>query len=259
MRRSLAWLVLLAALPFSAAPAAGAVDLTGTWYVLVHYTDDASGKPDAMRWEDRIWVFEHSGGNLTWTDYPIVVFGDESGRFERSRRGMSRVVGAWEPSPEQLAQIKSGLEVNTRGSKVKTLAGSDAKGWKSVQSGQPQNANTITYVEDWGVRDLAEKPVFLRSETLGAAGMDSLEGGTRYETQSVADGELRGRFERDGSRHGTFRLLRAGTVRNLSTDGKTPNEKLRERIENEVRQQLQIEGEITPEAVDRALEAKPEQ
>lgn len=257
MRRSLARLAFAAAALF-ASSGASAVDLSGTWYVLVHYTDDASGKPDAMRWEDRIWVFERSGDGLSWTDYPIVVFADESGRFERSRRGMSRVVGAWEPSPEQLSQIRSGLEVNTRGSKVKTLAGSDAQGWKSVASATPQSANTLTYVESWGVRDVTGNPVFLRSETLGGAGIDSLEGGTRYETQSVGDAELRGRFDRDGSRRGTFRMLRAGTVRNLSTEGKTPNEKLRERIENEVRQQLQIEGEITPDAVDRALDAQPE-
>jgi len=225
--RRLGWLF---ALWFAAAPAASAVDLTGTWYVLVHYKDDASGKPDALRWEDRIWTFEHRGDELVWKEYPIVVFQDDDGRFERSRTGYSRVVGAWEPNATQRAQIESGLEVNTRGSKEKVLRGSDAAG----------------------------KPVFLRNESLGSAAMESLEGGTRYETQSVAEGgsELAGSFERDGSRHGTFRMVRAGAVSNVGKDGKTPNEKMRERIEQQIREQLKIEGALTPEAVNDALDAQ---
>ena len=244
------WLVVV--------PVASAADLTGTWYVLVHYKDDASGKPDAMRWEDRIWIFERSGDELTWKEYPIVVFADDEGRFERSKRGYSRVIGAWEPNPGQRAQIASGLEVNTRGSKTKSLRGSDAAGWKSVGSAQPVSANVITYVEIWGLRDAGGKPVFLRNESLGSAAMESLEGGTRYETQSASDdgSELRGSFERDGARHGTFRMIRAGAVSNVGKDGKTPNEKMRERIEQQVREQLQIEGALTPEAVNDALDAQ---
>jgi len=253
--RRLGWLF---ALWFAAAPAASAVDLTGTWYVLVHYKDDASGKPDALRWEDRIWTFEHRGDELVWKEYPIVVFQDDDGRFERSRTGYSRVVGAWEPNATQRAQIESGLEVNTRGSKEKVLRGSDAAGWKSVGSAQPKNANVITYTETWGLGNAAGKPVFLRNESLGSAAMESLEGGTRYETQSVAEGgsELAGSFERDGSRHGTFRMVRAGAVSNVGKDGKTPNEKMRERIEQQIREQLKIEGALTPEAVNDALDAQ---
>ena len=254
--RRLAWLF---ALWFAAAPAASAVDLTGTWYVLVHYKDDASGKPDALRWEDRIWTFEHRGDELVWKEYPIVVFEDDEGRFERSRTGYSRVVGAWEPNPGQRSQIQSGLEVNTRGSKEKVLRGSDSAGWKSAESAQPRSANVITYTETWGVRDAAANPVFLRNESLGSAAMESLEGGTRYETKAVAGGgaELSGSFERDGSRHGTFRMVRAGAVSNVGKDGKTPNEKMRERIEQQIREQLKIEGELTPDAVNDALDAKP--
>jgi hypothetical protein len=237
------------------------VDLTGTWYVLVHYKDDVSGKPDAVRWEDRVWVFDRSGDKLEWKDYPIVVFQDDEGRFERSRRGYSRVVGAWEPDPGQLAQIKSGLEINERGSKKKTLVGSDAAGWKSVASEQPKAANYVTYSETWAVKDAASKPAFARNESLGSAGMESMEGGTLFKTDSVADAgaELRGSFERDGTRHGSFRMLRAGAVSNVGRDGKTPNEKQRERIEALIREQLKTEGELTPDAVNKALDAQEAQ
>jgi hypothetical protein len=236
--------------------AADALDLTGTWYVLVHYKDDVSGKPDAMRWEDRIWVFSKTGDRLEWKDYPIVVFQDDEGRFERSRSGYSRVVGAWEPSAGQLAQIQSGLEINTRGAKTKTLSGSDTAGWKSAPPSAPKGAGFVTYAEVWGVKDAAGKPLFQRNESLGAAGMESLEGGTVFKTESVSSGELRGSYERDGTRHGSFRMLRAGDVSQVGKDGKTPNEKQREKIEGLIREQLKIDGELTPDAVNKALDAQ---
>jgi len=250
-------LCVFAGFVFAATTAAADVlDLTGTWYVLVHYKDDVSGKPDATRWEDRIWVFSKSGDRLEWKDYPIVVFQDDEGRFERTRSGYSRVGGAWEPNAGQLAQIQSGLEINLRGGKTKSLSGSDAAGWKSAPPSQPKGAGFVTYSEVWGVKDATGKPIFQRNESLGSAGMESLEGGTVFKTESVAPGELRGSFERDGTRHGTFRMVRAGEVSQVGKDGKTPNEKQREKIESLIREQLKIDGEITPDAVNKALDAQ---
>ena len=107
MRRlaTLAALLLLAA-----APAARAADLpdrlAGTWHVLVHYKDANATHPDEQRWDDRVWVFEKTGDRLKWTEYPIAVFADESGRFERRSTGqLARVLGYWEPSEAQLAEI----------------------------------------------------------------------------------------------------------------------------------------------------------
>ena len=97
-RLALAILLLLA----PAAASAG-VDLVGTWHVLIHYTDDHTSHPDQMRWLDRVWVFGKKGSKLHWTEYPIVVFSDDSGRFERRSTGQyARVIGAWEPSQSQL-------------------------------------------------------------------------------------------------------------------------------------------------------------
>jgi hypothetical protein len=251
--------VLAGLLALATTAAAESVDLTGTWYVLVHYKDDTSGKPDAMRWEDHVWVFSRSGDKLEWKDYPIVVFQDDEGRFERTSRHFSRVIAAWEPNPGQLAQIHAGLEINERGSKKKTLAGSDAAGWKSLASAQAQGANYVTYTETWGVKDAAGKPVFLRNESLGSSDMGSMEGGTVFKTESVSADELRGSFERDGTRHGTFRMLRAGAVAQVGQDGKTPNEKQREKMESLIREQLKIDGELTPDAVNRALDAQDPQ
>ena len=58
------------------------------------------------------------------------------------------------------------------------------------------------------------QPVFRREDVLGSGRTESLEGVTEYATTEVASGGdvLRGTFERDGTRHGTFRMLRAGAT-----------------------------------------------
>jgi hypothetical protein len=113
--------VLFGAVSAGAEPS---VDLIGTWHVLVHYRDDHTVRPEQERWEDKAWVFERSGSRLRWTEYPIVVFSDETGRFERRQTGQyARVLHAWEPNAKQLEDIRRGLEYNTRGSKSKTLRG----------------------------------------------------------------------------------------------------------------------------------------
>ena len=191
----------------------------GTWHVLVHYKDSATNNPDVERWEDRIWVFAREGDRLRWTDYPIVVFDDQSGRFEKTGAGLSRVLGYWEPNPAQLAQIRSGLEINSRGSRTKTLRGSPEKGWTSARKGAHyQSARFITFTETWTIENPL-LPRFVREDVMGSASTESFEGRTVYETRSIESGGdvLRGIFNRDGSRKGTFRMMRSGTVQPLKT------------------------------------------
>jgi murein DD-endopeptidase MepM/ murein hydrolase activator NlpD len=206
---------LACVLLLSIASPAAAVDLIGTWHVLVHYRDANAANPDLDRWEDKIWVFEPSGSRIRWTEYPIVVFADETGRFERRDTGQyARVMHSWEPNAKQRAEIEAGLAYNSRGSKAKTLRGSNAKGWKSRGAMAAASASVITYSEEWSIEGMPARPVFLRTDILGSARAENVEGGTLYETSEVsADGnEIRGRYDRDGSRLGTFRMLRAGAV-----------------------------------------------
>ena len=190
-----------------------AVDLIGTWHVLIHYTDDHSHAPDQMRWDDRVWVFEHSGSRLRWTEYPIVVFEDQTGRFEpRGAIRAARVLHGWEPNAAQRDQIASGPAVNDRGSKSKTLRKHGDDGWRSVARPSAASASVVTYVENWSIEGAAGKPVFRREDVLGSGLTENLEGVTEYATTEVASGGdvLRGTFERDGTRHGTFRMTRSG-------------------------------------------------
>lgn len=266
--RLLARAALLAAALAGFAPSlAGAVELEGTWYVLIHYRDDTTHDPKQMRWDDRIWTFERKGKDLEWKEYPIVVFQDESGRFEKlGTNRQARIVGAWEPSPGQLAQIGSGLEYNTRGAKQKTLKGSDATGWSSGGGAKSQSASVISYVETWSVENVASSPVFLRLDSMGSSEDEVAEGRTEYVTESVESGGavLRGRFERDGTRHGTFRLMKSGEASITKGSGKTPEERLREMfmsqmgatLMSEEGLQQELQREIQSGTVDDATRAE---
>jgi hypothetical protein len=226
------YLIALAAAVLSPGASAGeAVDLVGTWHVLVHYRDDHSAHPEQDRWEDKLWVFERSGSRLRWIEYPLVVFADDTGRFERRATGQyARVLHAWEPNEKQLAEIEGGLQYNTRGSKAKTLRGSDAKGWASQRRSQAASASVITYTENWSIDGLPERPVFTRTDIMGSARTENVEGVTQYTTLEVAAGGdvLRGTYERDGVRRGTFRMMRAGAV--TVVKDRTQSERQREAL-----------------------------
>jgi hypothetical protein len=218
LRRGLAGAVLVV-LGLAPAARASGLELEGTWHVLVHFKDSASTNPDEERWEDRVWVLTREGEELRWADYPIVVFDDESGRFERAGTNRAaRVLEYWEPNPAQLAELELGPKVNARGSRTKRLRTS-GDGWRSTASPAPQSASVITFTANWSIENAGSLPLFQLEDALGSAMTDSLEGATVYETERVEEEGrvLRGRFDRDGTRRGTFRLLRTAPIRGLGT------------------------------------------
>jgi murein DD-endopeptidase MepM/ murein hydrolase activator NlpD len=194
----------------AAAPAAE-LDLEGTWYVLVHYQDAHAPNPQQERWEDKVWVFERKGSRIHWTEYPIVVFDDEAGRFERRSTGQyARILHYWEPTAAQRADIDNGLQVNTRGSKKKKLRGNDSKGWSSGRSTGAASASVVTYQEVWTIDGMPAAPVFARSDFMGGSRTDSMEGRTEYAATEVkGNREISGRYNRDGHRQGRFRMWRS--------------------------------------------------
>lgn len=115
-----AW-VLSSATVVQAQSAPKEQEFLGTWHLLIHYQDRTSQFSERWLWEDRIWVIEAEVGALRWRDYPIVVFKDESGRFEKSRGGLQRTLGAWVPSEGQEREIRKGLRANDRGARSKRL------------------------------------------------------------------------------------------------------------------------------------------
>jgi hypothetical protein len=216
-----------AALALAPADPARAFEPEGTWYVLVHFQDAGSGKPDAWRWEDRVWRFEPRGDRLEWTEWPIVVFEDESGRFENlGGNRASRVLTAWEPSPSQRADIESGLQVNPRGVKTKTLR-ADGGGWRSGERAAAEAASIITYAEHWSIEGLPDRPVFRREDSLGSATSETMEGRIEYRTEEVGpDGTLRGSFDRDGVRIGRFEMMPSGGTEKVRGSGLTQGQRV---------------------------------
>jgi hypothetical protein len=221
-------MVLLGAcllLPFAAA---AETDVIGTWHVLVHYKDDNATHPERERWDDRVWVFEKSGSRIRWTEYPIVVFDDQVGRFDSSMGRSARVLEFWTPNAGQIADIKDGLSVNERGMKSKSLRKAD-DGWASFSRASAASASVIGYTEYWSIDNGADGPVFKREDVLGSERSENLDGVTLYTTQNIESNVLRGQFERDGTRHGTFQMMRTAGTEGLKSDGKTPNEKANDR------------------------------
>lgn len=223
-------MALLAAALLLPSAAIAETDVVGAWHVLIHYKDDNAEHPERERWDDRVWVFEKTGSRLRWTEYPIVVFDDDSGRFDSSMGRSSRVLAFWTPSPTQITDIKDGLSVNERGMKSKSLRKSD-DGWASFSQASAASASVIGYTEYWSFENGPTGPIFKREDVLGSERSEDLDGVTLYTTEQVeSDGSiLRGQFVRDGSRHGSFQMMRAAGTEGLKSDGKTPNEKANER------------------------------
>jgi hypothetical protein len=213
-------ILLALVLPVSAAAESDAsggggegIELVGAWHLTIHYRDEASGNPEANRWDDRLWLFEKRGSRLQWTEFPIVVFEDRTGRFESTENDRTvRTLQFWEPNEQQLAQISKGLLVNPRGSKSKGLRGSPAKGYRSVGGLRSESVSVIGYSESWSVEALSSTPVFTQDVVMGSGRTEDMQGRTRYAADQIGAGgrEVRGVFGRDGTRRGRFVLRRAG-------------------------------------------------
>lgn len=236
------------------------LDLIGTWHVLIHYTDDHSHDPSLMRWDDKIWVFEETGSRLRWTEYPIVVFRDQSGRFERlGGARAARVVHGWEPNESQRAQIAAGLEVNPRGSKSKKLRKQKDGSWRTASRPLTSGARVVTYIENWSIEAPTSLPVFRREDSLGSAATESFEGATEFATSesNPEKGVLRGRFERDGSRHGTFRLTRSGSATDVKGKSKSEGQRFFEMYLAEGFRADELPSNAEIEARAKPKEGKP--
>jgi hypothetical protein len=211
------------------------LELAGTWFVVVHYTDEGTANPDATRWLDRVWTFESEGSRLRWTEYPIVVLSDESGRFEASAGNPhSRVLAAWTPNEGQLAELEAGPRVNHRGSKSKSLRRTKSGNWASQGKAAVRSATVVGYQETWSIENPTTLPRFAILDVLGIGTSKGDSGGSIYEVTEVSNGgdELRGRYERDDDKRGSFRMLRTAPVRSLVTTEQegTPNDRAQERM-----------------------------
>jgi hypothetical protein len=252
------WLLvagLLAAGPSAAAP----LQLEGTWYVLVHFRDSATANPDSDRWLDLVWVFSRKGSRLQWTEYPMVVFADTSGRFE-ARRGnpRSRVLAAWEPNAAQRRTIDRGPTVGQRGSKTKSLSGSNEQGWRTTRrrppGGSAGSAMVIGYQEKAVIEGLGGLPVFERQDVFGNGTQQTTEGYTLFAVTEIDEkGRLHGRFERDDHRRGRFRMWRTPPMREPTRRARSWEEKQTQMVEDLIERAAR--GDVDAQRQLRELQA----
>ncbi len=209
------------------------VDLRGTWFLLIHYSDPESANPEATRWRDLVWSFSLKGSRLQWQEYPIVYFEDSSGRFEAlGDNPRSRILSGWEPNAKQMETIMNGPRVNSRGAKTKTLKGSNSEGWRSSRRRAQTSASVLGYHESLSIEKLEGQPIFERRDIVGNALSQSAEGLTRFEVTEILEAgkTLIGRYERDGRHRGVFRMWRTPPARGLEKKDRTPNERARDAL-----------------------------
>jgi hypothetical protein len=199
-----------------AAAAARAVELEGTWYLLVHYRDATSADPDAVRWEDRVWDFQREGELLLWTDYEIVNFVDRRGRFDRNRR----VVGPWEPTRSQRREIERGLFVNPRGARVLALEQTREAVWRTRSDADTlrKSRAPMSFGLAGSVERNREFPVFTIDEMLHRPGSVASLSKTvvTAESASSSGDQLTGSYRRGETRTGSFRMLSTTLRRRLN-------------------------------------------
>ncbi|MFV1118534.1 hypothetical protein, partial [Klebsiella pneumoniae] len=104
------------------------------------------------------------------------------------------------------------------------ITGFEAPFAASTTASPAASASVITYQEKWSIEGLPELPVFIQEDVMGSGRSETMEGVARYETTAVEEvGDvLVGSYERDGTRHGSFRMRRSGEVGML--EGKSQSE-----------------------------------
>lgn len=184
-----------------------AVDLSGEWYVLVHYRDARSEDESIVKFKDFAWSIRQDEGSLTLAEFPYVTFGEE---LERVRRRAMREHLAWEPDADLWRRIRESIAVSARAASTARLRGSVAEGYASPPPSGPGSIHTLSFSRLWRVSFGPARIRLAVTDSLsGSASLESLEGSTRYDVvERVAADELRGVYE-ESTRRGTFRMVRS--------------------------------------------------
>jgi len=183
----------------------------------------------------------------------VVLFEDEAGRFERRGDDPLRVLGAWQPTPEQAREIAAGLRVDPRGAREKRLRPA-ATGFSSARSAF-DSARVVSFESRVDLDLSGAAPRLSVSDSLGSSAAHALAGRTEYRGERVTEGgAVEGRFERDGTRVGSFRMLRTGAPRGLGERPPPPppeptRAEVEERLYRSLGRQLAT-SEALPERLD---------
>lgn len=183
------------------------LDLSGDWYVLVHYKDDRSQDKSITKFKDFAWSIEQGERKIRWQAFPYVMFGEE---LEIIRRHAMMEHLPWEPSDSIWKRIRDEIKVSSRAATQKTLRGALDSGFSSAAPSGRAGLGTLTFSRDWTLTFAPDRVTITVTDSLsGSSGLEGMKEATVYEIlERVGADELRGSFE-EATRHGSFRMVRA--------------------------------------------------
>jgi hypothetical protein len=96
--------------------------------------------------------------------------------------------------------------------------------------------------------------VFSRADSMGGGSAEELAGHTEYRSETAAAGgdELRGSFERDGTRIGNFRMIRSGDVSDVGSHSQSDRQR-KVMMENAMRSGL-VDSQEVHAAIARQIQ-----
>src|SRR5258706_2051805 len=205
-------LLLLATLVFLGGRPARAedlskLDLTGEWYVLIHYKDARSEDKSLTNFKDFAWSIQQEPNKLSVEEFPYVLFDEGT---EEVRRAAMRGHTPWQPEGIVLDHLREHVDVSSRAARKKELTGDFASGMKSGAAGGVKTG-TMSFTRNW---DVTWAPAAVRIKIVdslggGSAMLGDMEEASSYEISArPAPDELTGTWS-EGEKSGSLRMIRA--------------------------------------------------
>jgi len=207
-------LILLTACALLAAPRLGRsedlsnLDLSGEWYVLIHYKDASSEDKSLTKFKDFAWSIRQQPGKLEVDEYPYVIFDEGS---EEIRRADMRGHKPWQPEGLVLDALLQHVDVSTRAMRSKQLEGSTKTGMKSAAPDDSGGASAMNFVRTWDITWSATlvRVSIVDSLSGGSAILGGMEEATVFELKErPSPDELRGSWS-EGDKSGSLRMIRS--------------------------------------------------
>ncbi len=198
----------LAAPRFALAEDLSKLDLTGSWYVLLHYKDAKSEDKSLTKFKDFAWSVRQSPTKLEIDEYPYVLFDEGT---EEIRRADMRGHKPWQPEGLVLDELLLHVDVSTRAMRSKVLEGSTEAGMKSEAPDESSGGGTMNFVRNWDVTwaPTAVRVTIVDSLSGGSAMLGGMEEASVFEIkQRPSPDELRGTWS-EGDKSGSLRMIRA--------------------------------------------------
>jgi hypothetical protein len=183
------------------------LDLSGEWYMLVHYKDGSSEDKSITNWKDYGWSIQQDAKGLTVEEFPYVFFDEGT---EEVRRAAMRGHNPWQPEGPILDGLREHLDVASRASRKKSLSGDFASGMKS-EAGGAAKSGTMGYTHNWQITWAPASVQIKVTDSLGGGSpmLGDMEEASIYTIQArPSPDELTGTWT-EGDKSGTLRMIRS--------------------------------------------------